>query len=179
MACKKLFVDYSEIQGAGLYAGEDINAGDIVMLWMDNAHIITEKEYNIRQDENDKTIKVSGVRYVGDYFLYTDGKGRYENSINHSFTPNLLYHCGVCFALTDIKNGDELTIDYTYLLSENDIMGFVDKTTGKQVKGLPALEGLQYSCDKLATLLKHKKENKKNEYLRSLEFGTYPKYLMP
>lgn len=149
MSCKKIFLKSSGIQGKGLYAGESIKTGEIVMMWMYKADVITETEYNQRQENNDDLIKTTGVRYIGDYFLHTSFRPRCENYINHSFSPNLLYHCGICFALTDIDEGEELTVDYSYLLSESDNMGFVDEKTGQRVKGLPASVALTESCKKL------------------------------
>lgn len=163
MACKKLFVKTSKIQGTGLYAGESIKAGDVVMLWMSEATIITEAEYNQRQEADDKLIKTTGVRYIGSYFLHTDEKPRYENYINHSFTPNILYHCGICFALKDIECGEELTVNYSYLLSESDSMGFVDERTGLKVSGLPYELGLMDTCKQLLQLIKNKERSSSHE----------------
>lgn len=160
MACKKLFVSDSCIQGIGLHTAEPIKAGEIVMLWNVGATIIAESEYNARQDLGDDLIKITGVRYVGDYFLHTDDKPRYENYINHSFNPNILYHCGVCFALEDIDANAELTVDYTYLLSESDVMGFIDGKTKAQVRGLQHPIGLLNSCSKLQKLLESTKNKK-------------------
>jgi SET domain-containing protein len=153
MSCKKLAVEDSKIQGIGLFAAEPIKMGDVVMLWNMDAFLIGEAEYNSRQANGDKLIEMTGVRYVADYFLYTDANPRYENYINHSFSPNILYHCGVCFALRDINSGDELTADYTYLLSETDDMDFVDAATGRKVTGLSGLECLLQTTEILREVL--------------------------
>lgn len=180
MSCKKLYLSNSILQGTGLYTSEFIEVGDVVMLWNVDAFLINEKEYNQRQANGDAVVEMTGVRYVSDYFLYTDERPRYENYINHSFTPNILYHCGVCFALEDIEIGSELTVDYSYMLSESDDMGFVDGITGREVKGLHATVGLLESSKLLQKILEKKlnnrsdskketeKDSKKESYLHSL-----------
>lgn len=159
MSYKKMTVNRSSIEGYGLYAGEDIKQGEIIMFWMADAYLIPEEEYNQRQMNGDTQMIDTGVRYVGNMFLYTDSgpqKDRYENYINHSFTPNVLYHCGVCFALKDITAGDELTTDYTYLLSEFDQGFFEDKASGKTVKGINWVDCLRETSEQLTRLMTKK-----------------------
>ncbi len=160
MACKKLSVQRSKIQGIGLFAAEPIEMGSVVMLWNMDAFLTSEREYNTRQAAGDKLMEATGVRYVNDYFLFTDAKPRYENYINHSFDPNILYHCGVCFALKDIADGDELTADYTYLLSETDDLSFNDAKTNTKVTGLSGIDCLLKTSEiLLATLTEVKKRS--------------------
>lgn len=156
MSYKKLTVRRSKIEGYGLYANEFIRKGEIVMFWMANAYLIKEIDYNARQLLGDKQMIATGARYVGDMFLYTDvgpNQDRYENYINHSFNPNILYHCGVCFALRDIQINEELTTDYTYLLSENDQETFLDEFSSKEVKGASWKECLLHTTEQLHKLL--------------------------
>lgn len=150
---KKLTVKNSKISGIGLFADEAIKRGEVIMLWNLNAFLISEKEYNMRQSIGDELILTTGVRYVMDKFLYTDSEPRVENYINHSFNPNVLYHCGVCFALKNIDVGEELTVDYKYLLSENDDAGFIDQETGKKVQGLSGIECLKSTAKQLIEIL--------------------------
>ncbi len=160
MANKKLTIKKSKIEGYGLYAAEDIKRGEIIMIWTADAYLIPEHEYIAKLKTNDKQMLATGARYVGSTFLYTDvgpGKDRYDNYINHSFEPNVLYHCGVCFALCDICDGDELTTDYTYLLAEGDVESFYDVNSKRQVYGANAHECLMVTTDKLAKLLQSSK----------------------
>ena len=156
MSYKNLTVKRSKIEGYGLYTNEFIRKGEIIMFWMADAHIIKELDYNIQQSKGDQQMIATGARYVGDMFLYTDigpRKDRYENYINHSFNPNVLYHCGVCFALRDIQSGEELTTDYTYLLSEKDQETFIDEDSGKEVKGVDWHKCLLHTTEQLHKLL--------------------------
>ncbi len=156
MSYRNLTVKRSGIEGYGLYANEHIKQGEIIMFWMAEAYLIPEDEYNKRQRQNDQQIIATGARYVGPMFLYTDiglNKDRYENYINHSYKPNVLYHCGVCFALKDIYPDDELTVDYTYLLSSDDQESFVDADTKTLVRGTDWRTCLLHTAKQLTNLL--------------------------
>ncbi len=154
MSCKKLKVKQSHISGTGLFTNEFIKKGDIVMLWNVDAFLTTEKDYLQKQRAGDPVMIVTGVRYIDNYFLYTDGNYRIENYINHSFEPNILYHCGICFAMNDIYKNEELTTDYTYLLSEHDVP-FTDKITGKKVCGVSSISCLKETTRQLADIFKN------------------------
>src|SRR5688572_20180043 len=114
---KKLFIRESKIPGAGigLFAGEDIKCGDVVMIWSLNCFIVPEADYNAEQAKGNEIFIKTGARFVDGHFLYTDSNPRLENYINHSFEPNMLYHCGVCFAKKDIMASEEVTVDYKYV----------------------------------------------------------------
>jgi len=92
----------SKIQGKGVFAGTDFKERDVVMRW-DASIILTEKEAK----------KVHEKKYLVFF------KGKYivaqppEKYLNHSCNPNTK-EGGLCdIALRDIKNGEELTTDYS------------------------------------------------------------------
>jgi hypothetical protein len=95
----------------------------------------------------------TGARFVNDIFLYTDGTARLENYINHSFKPNLLYHCGICFAKENISKYTELTVDYKYVLAKGDAVSFADSVTGEVVDGMDDVECLKQSTSELLNIL--------------------------
>lgn len=148
----ELFVEKSNISGRGLFTKHTINKGSIVMLWNNKANIIKEDEYNELQRTGEKIILNTGVRYVGNLFLYTDNLDRYENYINHSDDPNTIYHCGICFAKRYIESNEELTVDYRYLLSEYDDAGFY--SNGESIIGHSAEKALLESSKQLMDVLK-------------------------
>lgn len=175
MSYKKLTVKRSKIEGYGLYANELIRKGEIIMFWMANAYLIKELDYNTKQSMGDQQMIATGARYVGDMFLYTDigyKKDRYENYINHSFNPNVLYHCGVCFALKDIQPDEELTTDYTYLLSENDQETFLDEASNREVRGISWQKCLLHTTEQLQKLLTSCALEKLNVEKNKLELYT-------
>jgi hypothetical protein len=153
---KKLFIGNSTIPnaGTGLFAGEDIRKCDVVMIWSMECFIISEQDYNEEQKKGNKVMIDTGARFVDGYFLYTDTKPRLENHVNHSFDSNMLYHCGVCFAKKDILKGEELTVDYRYVLAKGDAARFVDTTTGATVDGVDSLTCLKETTEDLLNLLK-------------------------
>jgi len=53
-----------------------------------------------------------------------------ECYLNHSFTPNGLWHLGFVFAARDLEPGEEITIDYRHLLGEGQQESFRDAASG-------------------------------------------------
>lgn len=142
----------SALAGKGVYAAEDIPAGAIVALEVYQDLLMTEGQYQEAQRRGDSQIVQSGVRLVGDYFIYHHHIGD-DEFINHSSNPNMLYHCGILFAKRNIATGEELTADYKYFLAQNDVNAFDDVETGKRADGLPPKEALMQSCRELMDLL--------------------------
>ena len=142
----------SEIRGKGVFSRQNIKKGTVVGFLGINVHLISEEEYNKGQADGDTMIIKTGARYVGRYFLCKD---RIENEeyFNHSFDPNVLYHCGICFALCDICPGEEMTLNYEYLLSQDDFIKFRDGKSGKVVDGISPGKALLRSAEELIKLL--------------------------
>ncbi|WP_309387222.1 SET domain-containing protein [Cerasicoccus frondis] len=76
-----------------------------------------------------------------------------ECYINHSFTPNGLWHLGFVFALRDIAPGEELTIDYRLIVGDHERLPFDDAETGQPIIGLSWRENLRQTTATLAKLL--------------------------
>lgn len=150
---KKLVVKKSTVSGSGIFADEDIKKGDVVMIWSIDCNIITETNYNIEQANGNQNMIKTGARFVDGYFLYTSETPRVEDNMNHSFNPNILYHCGICFALRDIECGEELFVNYKYVLSKGDHAGFVDEQTGIYVDGMDSIDCLKETTTQLLILL--------------------------
>jgi hypothetical protein len=149
---KRLSVRPSRIEGNGIFSEEHIKKGEVIMIWSINSDIFDEKTYDIEQRSGNKIVIDSGARYVSNYFLWSD-KPRIENFINHSSHPNVLYHCGICFAMCDIAPEEELTVDYRYILSENDCAAFIDIKTGKIVEGVNGKQCLKETSVMLLNIL--------------------------
>ena len=145
----------------GLFATEDIPKKSPVFIFslIKDLKIISEKEFNKSwttktPSKKDLVIRKSGVRYIGDLFLY--GKPEHDKKsiyINHSDKPNLLYHCGICFAKKDIKNNDELTVDYRYFDTEKSD-NFFNVETGNKLERYNSEEVFIKSTQELLRLLK-------------------------
>jgi SET domain-containing protein len=157
MLLVKTEVRPSPIAEEGLFALEPIKKGTIVAILSYQAKIMSEDEYQMHQRNGNELIVKTAVRWVGDYFLYLDAIG-HEEYINHSSDPNLLYHCGICFALRDIQPGEEMTAKYQYFLARQDVHAFVDSATGEHVDGLPPREALLKSAKELVAFLQGMEE---------------------
>lgn len=114
---------------------------------------MTETEYQSEQAKDNKIISMTAVRLLGRNFVYGDSIEN-EEYINHSETPNLLYHCGVCLATRDIAPGEELTVNYKYFLAEHDVCAFNNSETGKMVDGIPPADAFIQSAREVFVLLK-------------------------
>lgn len=138
----------STIKGAGkgLFVDECVAAG----------HIITAP------DEIDKTyawaeVQASGqmhaaARWFADrYTLSPDWPD--ECYVNHSFQPTGLWHLGFIFALNDLPQGTEITVDYRHLLAPGQEEDFADAQSGEKITGLSWQDSLRLSTRALAALL--------------------------
>lgn len=106
-----IIVKKSKIEGSGVFAGRDFKKGEIVIKW-DILHQLTAEEV--------KKLPESQKRYVtfleGKYILMQP-PARY---VNHSCDANT-YTDNFCdIAKRDIKEGEEITGDY----SEDETPGF-------------------------------------------------------
>lgn len=105
-------VAYSSIHGFGLFAAEEINSGETIMLI--DGEVISEEEC-IRRENDDNNVYIF---WNGDNYIDTI-KSEKIKFINHDCEPN----CEVwdndeksllLIASRDISVGEELTIDYGY-----------------------------------------------------------------
>jgi uncharacterized protein len=117
------YLDRSEIEGIGLFAGQDIKEGDIVWYLDPSIDQIFTKDdfkdlcFSQAEDQSERFKKWSYKR-ENDYVLCADN----TKFSNHSDTPNLggdnkQYDV----ALRDIKRGEELTYDYRVFDKETDL----------------------------------------------------------
>ena len=155
-----MFVDVevkdSDNAGKGCFTKQRIPKGAVVDIFPIEARIIKEEDY-LKQQKNNHLVEQSGVRWVGNYFMI--GYEICEDDfINHSDNPNLLYHCGICFAKRDIDSGEELTVNYQYFLSKKDNNLFTDCKTGRRIQTLSGKEALEQSTKELVQLLKELNE---------------------
>lgn len=76
-----------------------------------------------------------------------------ECFLNHSFSPNGLWHLGFVFALFDLPVGTEITVDYRHLLAPGQVEDFIDATTGAKIVGWTWAKSLTLSTLALSRLL--------------------------
>jgi SET domain-containing protein len=145
-------VEDSAISGKGLFVREPVRKGTVVSIHAVDSVVVTEERYQEEQRKGNELAIRTGIRWVGKYFLYAK-ENRPEAFINHSTNPSLLYHCGISFARRDLQPGDELTIDYSLFLAEEDVESFSDSAREAQVTGLPPKGALLASTEQLLRLL--------------------------
>lgn len=136
--------------GNGLYLDEAVSAGRIL-----TAPDAIERTWSLREILADPALREqfhASARWFEDcYTLSPDWPD--ECYINHSFTPNGLWHLGFVFALAELPAGSEITVDYRHLLPPGQAEDFVDSATGETITGLSWQESLVSSTRALAQLL--------------------------
>ena len=143
----------SKIFGRGLFPLDDVKRGTVICSFTIESKLITEEQYLDAIQENRYLVVRTGTRYVGKYFTYTEEPETELNFFNHAFEPNLLVHCGVVIATRDIPAGEELTIDYRYLIDDTEIGIYKDAHSGRPIRGFPARQTLLETSRRLIELL--------------------------
>lgn len=92
------------------------------------------------------------VRWFEDYHtVSTDWPD--DCYVNHSFSPSGLWHLGFIFAIADLQVGDEVTVDYRFLINDNEVLPFRDAETGQEIVGYSWEENLRRSTEQLLAVL--------------------------
>jgi hypothetical protein len=73
--------------------------------------------------------------------------------VNHSFSPTGLWHLGFVFATRDLGVGEEVTVDYRFLVDDDEKMPFLDAETGREIIGYRWEENLRLSTEQLLQIL--------------------------
>jgi hypothetical protein len=132
--------------GKGLFLDEAVKRGAVIIA-PDNVHTVWP-ESRLRQFAADSTEVESSVRWFEDYFSLTP-EWSDECYVNHSFTPNALWHLGFIFALEDLPAGAEITMDYRYVIGDGECLPFKDSVSGDAIVGLPWSECLNATARQL------------------------------
>ena len=136
--------------GKGFFSDEAITKGRVIIA-PDKVHTVWP-ESKLRDFAADSIEVESSVRWFEDQFSLTP-EWSDECFVNHSFTPNALWHLGFIFALRDIPAGEEVLMDYRHVIGSGEVMPFKDSATGREIVGLPWPQVLHDSAQQLATLL--------------------------
>ncbi len=142
----------STIFGKGLFAAEAVPKGKIICFFSTGAQIITEAEFLGAIEADDLAIIRTGTRHAGKFFTHGNAHEPYT-FLNHSFTPNLLCHCGMVMARRDIAANEELTVDYRTLIDDTDIGIYSDAATGREIRGFSGRETLLRTSRELIEIL--------------------------
>lgn len=152
MILSRYSIEPSTIQGAGkgLFLQEPIKKGSIMVVPDAINRILTLDELNTYS--KDSLEQDSSVRWFENYYTvnleWTD-----ECYINHSFECNGIWHLGFIFAARDIEAGEEMTIDYRFIIPEGEAMPFVDGTSGQAIIGYSWKEIMAKSMEQVQKAL--------------------------
>ena len=152
MILPRYHIAASSIPGAGqgLFLDEPVAAGQII-----TAPDAIERTYRRAEIAASPQLSAqlhASARWFEDrYTVSPDWPD--ECYINHSFTPNGLWHLGFVFALAGLPVGTEITVDYRHLLPPGEAEDFVDAATGETITGLSWSDSLAGSTRALAELL--------------------------
>lgn len=149
----KFEIMQSKINGAGLglFAQELIPQKKIIA-FPNQQHTLFSHE-QMRSFSDDSIEKVSSIRWFENTYS-SDVEWSEESHFNHSFSPNCLWHLGFVFALRDIAPGEELTLNYEWLLDEHTKLDFLDSATGLEVCGIAYEEKIKRTTHLLLSMFK-------------------------
>jgi len=152
MIVPRYHVAPSQISGAGqgLYLDEAVARGRVIIA-PDGVHTVWS-ETKLRTFAADSREVESSVRWFEDQFSLTP-EWSDECYVNHSYSPEALWHLGFIFALQDLEPGVEVTMDYRYVIGAGERLPFADAETGREIVGLPWAECLRGSAEQLIALL--------------------------
>ena len=116
-----ILVKKSKIEGKGVFADRDFKKGEIVLIWHPKS--LTKFEFDNLSDSESK------YRHKeGDSYSIMQPPERY---VNHSCDPNTMPDDSSDIAIRDIKQGEEITSDYSGLSNPN----FVCNCASDKCKG--------------------------------------------
>jgi SET domain-containing protein len=107
-----LIIRKSEIEGRGVFAGKDIQKGEIVIRW--NCKELTSEEAKILPETEKKYLTFVDKKY---YLMLPPA--RY---VNHSCNPNTFVKDFCDVAKRNIQNGEEITTDYSATMDTTESM---------------------------------------------------------
>ncbi len=101
----EVIIKDSKIKGKGVFAARNLKKGETVIAWHPPAIVSKEDIASLSEDkQNHTTYAGSGKYYV---------MGSPERFVNHSCEPNTYVKEKKDVALKDIKEGEEITTDYS------------------------------------------------------------------
>lgn len=156
MLCIEYRVGPSLIPGAGqgLFLTRAVTAGKVLIA---PSHIDATVPLNEILEHPNHPCADSSIRWFEDHCTVSPDWPD-ECYVNHSFSPNGLWHLGFIFALRDLAPGEEITVDYRHLIGPDVEMPWVDAHTGRAIVGFDWQQSLALSTTSLLRVLETAKE---------------------
>ena len=136
--------------GKGVYLLEAVTQGQVLLApdAINKVYNKAEREALVAGSPEDDAC----VRWFENYHtVSTDWPD--DCYVNHSFHPSGLWHLGFVFAMRAMQAGEEVTVDYRFLVNDNEKMPFLDKETGLEIIGYSWKENLRLSTELLLVIL--------------------------
>lgn len=145
-------VALSRIPGAGqgVFLSEAVERGRVIVVPDRIDRLIPKSQWE--QLPPDSMEARSSARWFEDWYSLTPDWTD-ECYINHSSRPTGLWHLGFLFAVRELAAGEELTMDYRYVIGSGEAAGFRCGETGEQVVGLDWRDNLRSSAERLLGLV--------------------------
>jgi len=130
MLIVKTKIDKSTIAGIGLFADQDISKDDVIWKMTSISVLkISQKDYN-----NLSIVEQNFIQEKDYYWLDKDNNYMIpiddSRFINHSVNPNIIdLDDNTCIASQNIKQGEELTIDYKTLVPKENWQDYYSAET--------------------------------------------------
>lgn len=161
MLCIPYEVKDSLVPGAGkgLFTTAAIEVGRVLAA---PTHIDSTLPWSEFEQDPHHPLADCSIRWFEDHCTVTPDWPD-ECYMNHSFTPNGLWHLGFIFAVRAIDPGEEITVDYRHLIGPGFRMPFLDSTTGQPIIGLTWAESLLSSSEAVYLLAKRAHEEKSGD----------------
>lgn len=134
--------------GKGFFVEEPVAAGRVLIAPTHATHTVRLAEIFSPQSHPHAD---TSVVWFEDHCVVSPG---YPDDffINHSFTPNAVWHLGFVFALRDLAAGEELFLDYRHLIAPGVALDFRDGATGEEIVGLPWKDSLRITAAQVLAL---------------------------
>lgn len=134
--------------GKGFFVAQDVPAGRILIAPTNATHTVRLAE--IFSPQSHPHADTSVVWFEDHCVVSPDYPDDFF--INHSFTPNAVWHLGFVFALRDLKAGEELFLDYRHLIAPGVALDFRDGATGQEIVGLAWKDSLRITSAQVLAL---------------------------
>ncbi|OQA03219.1 MAG: SET domain protein [bacterium ADurb.Bin400] len=113
MKTDDVYIGESKIHRLGVFAGRDFARGEVVLHW-DTAKTISNKDFSVMTEEERQY-----VAFVDNQHIVMQEPEKY---VNHSCDANTASQNCCDIALRDIKEGEEITSDYSRELAPDERM---------------------------------------------------------
>ncbi|MEP6940557.1 MAG: SET domain-containing protein [Rudaea sp.] len=136
--------------GKGLFLDQPVARGRLITAPDDIRNVYKWDE--IGGQPNAQELLPATVRWFEDRYTVTP-EWPDECYINHSFSPNGLWHLGFVFALRDLASDEEITVDYRHLLAPGQEEAFTDATSAQRIVGYSWAQSIALSTAQLGDIV--------------------------